>query len=174
MTGRERPGQPDCPTRGAPIGSLGYSADDHGILTIARYYFHSFADPAGQGWIGAVSASLQYFGDRQGPAVAVATLGVVQAMRRSRWSMFRFNSADCPRCAAHATAHEQQLMAVIRAIEQGRIAAAEAHVHLLCEGNDIRAVLRAMQTLVADMCGTTSDAPPTGQGRQGCADAPRR
>jgi len=173
MTGRNTRRRTDCPARGAAIDRLGYSADDHGILTIARYYFHSFADPAGQGWIGAVSTALKQFGDRRGPAVAVATLGVVQTLRRTRRSDFHFNAPACPRCAAHATGHEQQLMAAIRASAQGRVAAAGAHVQLLCEGNETRAVLRAMQTLVADACGTAShDA--AARVRQGCTDAPRR
>ena len=144
---------------GVSIATLGYSRDDRAVLGIARHYFHSFADPAGQGWLGAVSLGLQHFGDDHGPKLAVATLGVVQAMRRARWSMFHFNSAACPRCSAFATAHEQQLMAAIRAVARGRISAAEAHANLLCEGNDTRTMLRAMDTLAADLAAQAAVAP---------------
>jgi len=174
MTGRDMPRRPDCPTRGTAIDRLGYSADDHGILTIARHYFNSFADPPGQGWIGAVATALKRFGDEHGPAVAVAMLGVVQTLRRTRRSDFHFNSPACPRCAAHATGHEQQLMAAIRAIRQGRIAAAEAHVQLLCEGNETCAVLRAMQTLVADVSSAKTPDTSVVRGWQNCADASGR
>lgn len=145
--------------QGASIATLGYSRDDRAVLGVARYYFQSFTDPAGQGWLGAVSVSLRHFGDDHGPKLAVAILGVVQAMRRTRWSTFHFNAAECPRCSVFATAHEQQLMAAIRAVLRGRMSAAESHAHLLCEGNDTRAVLRAMETLAADLAVQAADGP---------------
>lgn len=84
MTGRDLPQRADCPTRGADIDRPGYSADDVALLRIARRYFHSFAEPASHGWIGAMATSPGRLGDGRGPAVAVATPGVIQTLHRTR------------------------------------------------------------------------------------------
>jgi hypothetical protein len=134
--------------RGTPIAGLGYTAPELSILAITRHYCASFAAPERQSWIAAISVALSDFGDDRGPETAVATLGVLQAMRRIRRSNFRFNAADCAVCSAFATGHERLLMNALRAVLRDRAEAALAHATLLCEGNDARPVVGALEVLV--------------------------
>jgi hypothetical protein len=133
--------------RGAPVADLGYTAEQRHVLTIARHYFSSFAQPDRQGWLLAISSALHLFDHDRGPDIAVATLAVVQTMRRARQSTFRFNAPDCPACAAHVTPQERAMMSALRATAQGRDDAARAHAAILCEGNDAADFLRALRCL---------------------------
>lgn len=133
--------------RGTPVASLGYNERERAILAIARYYFVSFAAPEQQGWIAGISTALSSFGDVRGPEVAVAVLATVQTMRRARHSTFRFNSPECPICSQHVTPHEMALMSALRATARHRVEAARGHVALLCEGNEARPLLKALDTL---------------------------
>jgi hypothetical protein len=136
---------------GEPLSGLGWTSEDAAVLTIVRQYCSSFAMPDRQGWIAAIAASLEAFGDDLGPEVAVATLAVMQVMRRTRRSVFQFNAADCPHCASCVTPHERLLIAALRALRRGQGDAALAHATLLCEGNDARLLIRNLQGL-ADRC----------------------
>jgi hypothetical protein len=133
--------------RGAPVADLGYTAGQRHVLNIARHYFSSFAQPERQGWLSAISSALHRFGHDRGPEIAVATLAMVQTMRRTRRSTFRFNAPDCPACAAHVTPQERAMMSALRATAQGRDEAARAHAAILCEGNDAADFLRAVRCL---------------------------
>jgi len=133
--------------RGTSVADLGYTAEQRHVLTVARHYFSSFAQPERQGWLSAISCALHLFGHDRGPEIAVATLAMVQTMRRTRQSTFRFNSPDCPACAAHVTPPERAMMSALRATAQGRDEAARAHAAILCEGNDAADFLRAVQCL---------------------------
>lgn len=133
--------------RGAPVADLGYTAEQRHVLTVARHYFSSFAQPERQGWLSAISAALHLFGHARGPEVAVATLAMVQTMRRSRQSVFRFNSPDCPACAARVTPQERAMMSALRAAALDMDDAARAHAAILCEGNDAEDFLRAVGCL---------------------------
>lgn len=133
--------------RGSPIAGLGYTARELSVLTITRHYCASFAAPERQSWIAAISVGLSDFGDDRGPEAAVATLGVLQAIRRIRRSNFRFNAADCAVCSTHASGHERLYMNALRAMLRGREEAALAHATLLCEGNDALPVIRALGVL---------------------------
>jgi hypothetical protein len=133
--------------RGEPIAGLGYTPEEFSVLAILRHYCASFAAPERQSWIAAISVALSDFGDDRGPEAAVAALGVLQSVRRIRRSHFRFNAADCAVCSARVTGHERLLMAALRAVRRGQVDAAHAHATLLCEGNDARPVLRALELL---------------------------
>jgi hypothetical protein len=140
----------DCndAARGEPIGQLGYSPEERALLGVIRHYCSSFATPEREGWIAAIASALGSFGDERGPDIAIATLGALQAIRRSRQSHFRFNAADCPACSARVSGHEKLLMSILRATRRGQAESARALALLLCEGNDPAPVVRAMQILV--------------------------
>lgn len=137
----------ECRDRGEPIAGLGYLPEELSVLAILRHYCASFAAPERQNWIAAISVALSDFGDDRGPEAAVATLGVLQSIRRIRRSHFRFNAADCAACSACATGHERLLMNALRAVRRDRAEAALAHATLLCEGNDARRVVKALEVL---------------------------
>ncbi|MEM9047105.1 MAG: hypothetical protein AAGC92_00170 [Pseudomonadota bacterium] len=146
MTGEDRC-EPCSHGRGTPIAAFAYSDREKAVLAIARYYFTSFAAPEQQGWIAGISTALSRFGDVRGPEIAVAVLAAVQTMRRARLSTFRFNAPDCPVCATYVTPHEQTLMSALRAIARYRYEAAQGHAALLCESNESRPLLNALDTL---------------------------
>lgn len=134
-------------TRGEPIDALGYTQHETSVLAILRHYCATFAAPERQSWIAAISVALADFGSARGPDVAVAALGVMQAIRRTRRSSFLFNCADCSVCSQSVTGHERLLMSAIRAVTRDRRDAALAHATLLCEGNDAEAVILATEVL---------------------------
>lgn len=142
---------PDGPG-GAPLDRLAYAPAERAVLTIARHYFASFAAPPSQGWVSAIATGLAQFGEVRGAGIAVAVLGVVQTMRRSRQSAFLFNAADCPGCSARVTGHERLLMSALRACLRGNPEAARAHATLLCEGNEAGALV-AMLGVLGDHLG---------------------
>lgn len=142
--------------RGEPIASLAYSREDIAVLTIIRHYCTSFAIPDRQSWIAAISGAMADFGGTRGPDIAVAALGVMQTVRRSRRSDFIFNTADCPTCATFVTGHERLVMSILRATARGQTAAATAHATLLCEGNDPAAVVMAVDMLQDKLAPTRS------------------
>jgi len=144
MSGRRHPCDAD---RGTPVADLGYTEAERHVLTVARHYFSAFAQPEKQGWLAAISAALQLFDHARGPEVAVATLAMVQTMRRARRSVFRFNAPECPVCAAHVTPQERAMMSALRAAARGRDEAAQAHAAILCEGNNARAFLESVRCL---------------------------
>lgn len=133
--------------RGTPVAALGLGADERAVLAILRHYCVSFAAPAREGWIVAIRAALDAFGETRGPHVAVATLAALQVLRRTRASGFRFNTPDCPDCSAFVTGHERLLIAALRAAASGRDDAARAHADLLCEGNGGGRVAAALAVL---------------------------
>ncbi|MFW2590148.1 hypothetical protein [Sagittula sp. SSi028] len=144
----DRPRRCAADPRGTPLGRLNLQPSELVVLTVARHYFGSFAEPHRHGWLGAVTAALKFYGDDTGPHAAFAVLSAVQAMRRARVSAFRFNSADCSDCAAHISDNERQFLNTCRAMAQGRIDAAEGHALILCEGNDVQPFLSAAAILI--------------------------
>lgn len=133
--------------RGTPVAALGLDARERAVLDILRHYCVSFAAPAREGWVTAIRAALDAFGEARGPHVAVAALAALQVLRRTRASGFRFNTPDCPDCAGFVTGHERLLIAALRAAAAGRDEAARAHADLLCEGNGGGRVAAALSVL---------------------------
>lgn len=171
MSDTSHPCTPD--PRGVPIDRLTLTPSELIVLTVARHYFGSFAAPDRQGWLGGVSAALQFHGHDTGPHAAVAVLSAVQAMRRSRVSPFRFNSADCARCSAFLSENERQFLNTCRAMAQGRVEAAEGHALILCEGNDTAPFVSAVGVMV-EICGLRpSDAPTRPSRAHSAARRPR-
>ncbi|MEO1659184.1 MAG: hypothetical protein AAFR65_15855 [Pseudomonadota bacterium] len=143
--------------RGTPIKELRYSSVELDVLTVSRHYCSAFACPVRHGWLTAISTALSTFGHRRGPDIAVAILSVVQTMRGTRQSVFRFNGPDCPACAAFVSSHERALMAAFRATARGRREDAAAHAAILLEGNDPKPFLRALDTLAAQVFAPVSE-----------------
>lgn len=122
-------------------------------LTVARYFFQSFAVPQLEGWTRAMSGAEHLLGRRAAPDFACAVLRAVQAMRRSRQSTFHFSNPDCANCAARLSRHERLLLNVLRAFLLGKPQDAAAHAILLCEGNDTGEFLDEMEALSDAMQG---------------------
>ncbi|BAQ67730.1 hypothetical protein NHU_00561 [Rhodovulum sulfidophilum] len=136
-----------------PLAEAGYDPSEHGVLTVARYYFQSFAFPNSQAWINAFAKAESLFPPGMARAgaseIAVAVLAAVQQMRAARGSGFRFSNPDCPGCARILSPHERQFMEVLVALRRGRRSRAHAAAMLICEGNASETFLVAMSDLAA-------------------------
>jgi hypothetical protein len=141
------------------VEAMGLSTAEGYVLTVARHYFAAFAAPERQSWIAAISAALEGFGPQRGPEAVVAVLAVTQAMQRVRRSVFLFNSADCARCSRFVTGHERLLLSSLRAVATGRSEAALSFATLLCEGNDARPLVSALQGLAQTAFGSGIERP---------------
>lgn len=133
----------------------GLGQSDLVVLMIARYFFQSFAQPEAEGWLRAISGAEQVMGREAGPHVVCAVLRAVQQMRAARRNHFNFSNPDCPGCAARLCGHERLFLNTFRAMRRGRIADAEAHAMLLCEGNATEGLIVAM----GDLCAALPSAP---------------
>ncbi len=101
-----------------------------------------------EGWLGREAA----------PATVFAVFHVIQQMRRSRRSCFRFSNPDCAGCAAQLCAHERLLLNTCRALARGRPDEAAAHAMILCEGNDTGPFLHEMARLARQVPGLGAEA----------------
>ena len=141
------------PCCGTPQGNerrledMGYGREDRAILTIARLYFLSFADPFTQGWMRAGAVARHTFGASRGPQVAAAVLDAVLEMQTARRAVFEFSNPDSAGCAQVVCESERQFMGAMQACRAGRMSTAHANVLLLCEGADSGPLLSALRSL---------------------------
>lgn len=117
------------------------------LLTIARFYFQSFALPDSQAWIGGLGWAETSFGDVEGPLIGVRLLCALMAVRHARQSVYCFNSPTCSDCAVIVTEHERRFMSAIHAVRVGRMGQAHTELMMLCEGNDTKPSLDALLRL---------------------------
>lgn len=139
--------------RGVPVSSLGYSEAERDVLRIARHFFHSFCEPAREGWIAAFAHALRVRGAGAGPHLALSTLDAIQSVRRARHSAFRFNCPSCRDCALYLSGNERSYMNALRAARRGDRDALDAHLWLLCEGNAAPGAAAAFLALAQVMDG---------------------
>lgn len=132
------------------VTDAGFDAFELGTLEIMRHYFATFGNPATQSWMRALELSFVHFPQVTALTQSVKILAAVQAMRRSRRSMFCFSSPTCPDCAQVLTDAERHLMAAIHCIRIGRSREAQTHAMLLCEGNDATEFLAAVRVMCRD------------------------
>jgi hypothetical protein len=133
----------------------GLDACEHTLLTCSRFYFQSFAEPASQGWLRALSTTDAFFGVQQGPIVAVRLLTAMQAMRLRRRSIFQFSHPQCAHCAEVLTEHERRFMTALKASRCGDTATAQLELMMLCEGADTTDVQAALIDLATVLTSPT-------------------
>lgn len=126
----------------------GFDQVEHSILEICRFFFQTFAQPTCQSWLHALQRADHVFDPEHSAQTAFSILAMVQAMRASRKSSFRFNNPYCPGCAQLLTEHERQFMGVFRGLRAGHLSEAQTHAMLLCEGHDTTAFLDRTASLV--------------------------
>lgn len=129
------------------VADLRLTLEEQIALTLARLFFQSFAGARTDGWVAAMAEAEARFGYRNGPIVAARLLAALQAIRRSRISVFMFNSPACPGCSAIATEHERRMMRALSALRRGEATAARAEIVMLCEGRGADRVVSALYAL---------------------------
>jgi|GEM_PF-1871629 len=127
------------------LSDLNMSPNYQSILQIMRLYMQSVSHPSSMAWMAALSGAETAFGPTSGPQIAARTLEVLQQVRMSRKSVFRFNSPTCPCCCQIVTEHERRFMLALDSTNSG--AAAKMELIMLCEGNDVTLALNAINHL---------------------------
>ncbi|TCP60922.1 hypothetical protein EV663_10797 [Rhodovulum bhavnagarense] len=144
-----------------PLAQAGFDPIEHGVLTIARLFFQSFAFPKSQAWMSAFGRAGQFLShglvNARSRDVAFAVLGAVQEMRKARKSGFRFSNPDCRCCASLLSDHERHFLEVLRALRRGTRSQAHCAAMLVCEGNPADGLLPAM----SDLATLTRARPPS-------------
>lgn len=131
------------------FSEAGYDDIEESILTIARYFFQTFALPQTQSWLAALRLADIRFPDTSREEIAMDVLGAVQSMRMSRSSPFRFSNPALPGCSQIISEHERQFMCVFQAVRREQMGPARTHAMLLCEGNDSEAFITHMVAVAA-------------------------
>ncbi|MEM1312914.1 MAG: hypothetical protein AAGI51_00050 [Pseudomonadota bacterium] len=121
------------------------------LLDVMRFYFTSFAHPNSQAWIGALEWSVAATGPRLGPQVAYQAMRLVQALRGSRTTPFRFSSPNCESCRKIVTETERRLIMLVVHMQRGETSAAHAEAMLLCEGSNAGRLLVEADTLARSL-----------------------
>lgn len=140
--------------REIPVAEAGFDSLELSVLAISRFYFQSFAIPESQMWMRALEVARDCFGEARGGELGNLVLDMVQAMRLSRRSGFRFSNPGCACCSQILSENERQMMGVFIAVRHGLLSQAHAHAMILCEGNDTVEFLAAMTDLCERVLGS--------------------
>lgn len=145
-----------CGDTGGPndmlLSELMLPSTDYAALMAARYFFSSLAKPSDAAWLNVFLCSHKFFPNQNNSAqVAQSVLAVVQEIRTSRRSTLRFSNPNCLDCSNFVTDEERHLVLMLRDTRFGSFSSARTHAMLLCEGNNIDALLQAVGQLVSDL-----------------------
>ena len=80
------------------LTSLQLEATEYAILSAARFFFSSFANPETPSWMTVVIASEDFFPVKDSPRIVQAILVVVHEVRLARKSTLRFSNPHCVDC----------------------------------------------------------------------------
>lgn len=89
-----------------------------------------------------------WFGRGSGLEITSAVLSLVNALRQSRRSMFRFSNPACKVCREFVTEHEHLLLRIVMAMQSGNLIGARTSAIMLCEGHDENPLLKAVGNVV--------------------------
>ncbi|MGY6696524.1 MAG: hypothetical protein ACXIUW_10955 [Roseinatronobacter sp.] len=128
--GATRAGQPDE----VHLESLNLDPFDRLTLALMRFHFQTFAAPETHGWLLALRCATAHVGPRAAGPLCYDIVALVQTLRSSRSTAFRFNSEGCACCRVWLTPEERQMMELVQALRQRRTGRARAVVQMLCGG----------------------------------------
>lgn len=153
--GPTRGGQPDE----VHLDSLNLDLFGRLSLTLIRFHFQTFAAPETHGWLLALRCATAHVGPRAAGPLCYDIVTLVQTLRSSRSTAFRFNSEGCACCRVWLTPEERQLMELVQALRQGRTGRARAVVQMLCEGAQGEELIAATQQYLHQHAPETSRNP---------------
>jgi hypothetical protein len=128
--GRSRPGKSDE----VPLDSLTPDLFARLTLALMRLHFQTFAAPDSQGWLTALRCATTHVGPRAAGPLCYDLVALVQVLRSTRQSMFRFNPDGCACCRVWLTPEERLLMEMLDHLRHGRTGRACTVAQLLCDG----------------------------------------
>lgn len=129
------------------LKDAGFDDVEENILTLARFFFQTFAVPHSQSWMQGLDMAEAVFGETVGPMVAMRMLDALRGVRYARKSVYCFNSPTCKGCAIVVTEHERRFMAAFHSIRTGQAGHAQTEMMMLCEGNSTTQAIGALTRL---------------------------
>ena len=130
------------------LTSLQLEATEYAILSAARFFFSSFANPETPSWMTVVIASEDFFPVKDSPRIVQAILVVVHEVRLARKSTLRFSNPHCVDCQNNVTAEERHFISMFRKMRANGPEAVVIHAMLLCEGNQTSILLESVNKLI--------------------------
>lgn len=138
--------------RDRPVTTVLRDVSDQGVLSTARLFFLSFADPGSAAWVDAFGRAHAMFGHRPAPTETTrCVLTLIQELRISRKRCFRFSNPYCEGCAQRITPEERHLINVVQAVRDRNFAKARLCALLLCEGEPVERLLAAADALALQL-----------------------
>lgn len=116
------------------LAQLRLDKQAEGVLSLSRHFLTSFRDPESQAWQMAFATAQERWSETEGPQLAMATLSVLQALRRVRANGIRFANPLCLSCRGWLTPDEADLMSMLQAMRRDRADAARPHLSALTGG----------------------------------------
>lgn len=141
------------------VSHAGLDADEIASLGILRCFISTFAEPQSQNWMKGFELAGTAFGAQKGPVIAALLLDLLQAIRRSRQSVFMFSNPNCAGCARILTEHERRLISAINTHRRRRPQATHLQLMMLCEGNSTETALETLDQLTSALGPLTGSGP---------------
>lgn len=118
---------------------------DFAFLTAARFFCVAFSENDHSAWVTALLGAESFFPGQEPSETMRRSLAVVQEMRTSRRSVFRYSNPRCQGCSPIVTQDERYLLQMIQYARAGRRSKVTSSAMLLCEGNAINRVVIAAE-----------------------------
>lgn len=132
-----------APAGALPLASLAPDATEVGVLSIARHFLTSLADPGTQAWQHAFAIATERWGATEGPRLAMALFAVLQPLLRARPVPFRHCDPLCPEQRNFVTPEEAALIRMIRAMTCDLTHEARQHLAAVTGGRMDPGLIRA-------------------------------
>lgn len=129
------------------IAGAGLNFHEEMMLAIFRQFLLAYTDVKQPHWERAFEISVTAHGANNGPRIAFGLLRILQAVRASRKTVFRFINPCCENCAANLSDYERHLMRTISFVRNGDMSSAQMEALLLCDGFDTRPTLQMIGEL---------------------------
>lgn len=121
---------------------------EHSILQITQLMCQSYAHPHSHAWEKALLMSKERFGTIGGGVVATAVLELLNALRKSRRTTFKFTNPFCPCCRASVSECEMRLLAIIKGKRTAQNQRVQMEAVILCEGFPAQKFLDSVDALI--------------------------
>lgn len=128
--GQTRAGRPDE----VHLDSLALDPFLRLTLSLLRWHFQTFAEPAGHGWLMALRVAASNVGPARAGALCYDVVALVQILRGVRRSPVSFNSEACACCRVWLTPDERRLIEILVQLRKGNLRHARLPAQLLCDG----------------------------------------
>ncbi|MEL6958074.1 MAG: hypothetical protein AAGL89_03860 [Pseudomonadota bacterium] len=136
------------------LAALNVDPVEFGFLSAARYFCLSFSEPHGGAWVTAMLSAECFFPGAGSAEKMRRALAVVQEMRTSRRSTFRFSNPRCEICSGIVTEDERHLLQLIQHARARNGSLVASSAMLLCEGRNTDHLRVAAQEF-AELVGTS-------------------